>query len=133
MILELIRMEEDFYFGTFGVLKIDKRIFCVTLEPRDELNTPGVSSIPAQQYWCRRYSSSRYPSTFQIVGVPGRRKILFHAGNVMANTRGCIIMAQYFGKLNGDRAVLNSGKTFRDFMAMTDQLERLHLTITENY
>lgn len=42
-------------------------------------------------------------------------------------------MAQYFGKLNGDRAVLNSGKTFRDFMAMTDQLERLHLTITENY
>lgn len=133
MILELIRLEEDFYFGTFGVLRIDKRVFCVTLEPRDELNLMGASSIPAQQYECRRYSSPRFPNTWEITGVPDRSKILFHAGNVSTDTRGCPLLAQHFGKLQGDRAVLNSGKTFRDFMAMTDRVERLHLTITENY
>jgi hypothetical protein len=133
MILELIRLEEDFYLGTFGVLKIDKRIFCVTLEPRDELNLVGVSSIPAQQYECRRYSSTRHPNTWEISGVPDRSKILFHAGNVATDTRGCPLLAQHYGKLHGDRAILNSGKTFRDFMAITDRVERLHLTITENY
>ena len=133
MILELIRLEEDYDFGTFGVLKLDKRVFCVTLEPRDEFNARGISNIPAQQYECMRYSSPRYPNTWEITGVPERSKILFHAGNVAAHTRGCPLLAQYFGKLQGDRAVLNSGKTFRDFMAITDRVERLHLTITENY
>lgn len=133
MILELIRLEENYYFGTFGVLKLDKRVFCVTLEPRDELNVRGVSNIPAQQYQCLRYSSDRFPNTFQVTNVPGRSRILFHPGNVAPHTQGCIILAQYVGKLHGDRAVLNSGKTFRDFMAETDRVERLHLTITENY
>jgi hypothetical protein len=133
MILELIRLEEDYDFGTFGILKMDKRVFCVTLEPRDELNAQDVSNIPAQQYWCRRYRSERYPNTWEITGVPGRSRVLFHPGNVAAHTRGCIMLAQHFGKLHGDRAILNSGKTFRDFMAITDRVERLHLTITENY
>ena len=130
-IIELIRIEEHETFGTFGVLRLQKRAFCVTLEPPDKENQQSVSSIPAQQYICKRYSSQSYPNTWQITNVPGRSKVLIHAGNTVDHTEGCILLAQYFGKLKGDRAVLNSGNTFKAFMAATANVEKLHLTIKE--
>ena len=133
MILELIRLEENYKYGTFGILKINKMVFCVTLEPRDELNTPFISSIPAQQYMCKRVNSHKYGPTWEVERVPGRLAILFHAGNVVKNTEGCIILAQHFGKLRGDRAVLNSGVTFNNFMTITIDNIQLSLTISEVY
>ncbi len=130
-IVELIRVEEHEEYGTFGVLKINKEAFCVTLEPPDLENKRSVSSIPAQQYICKRYSSAWYPNTFEITGVPDRSKVLIHPGNRAKDTEGCLLLAQYFGKLRGDRAVLNSGMTFEAFMKrMKDDL-RFHLTIYE--
>lgn len=133
-IAELVRLEENSNFGTFGVLKIDKKVFCVTLEPADLENLKNKSSIPAQQYICKRYSSQKYPDTFQIMDVPDRDKVLFHAGNDVDDTEGCVVVAQYFGKLLGGRAVLNSGNTFREFMKqeMAGESE-FHLTIHEVY
>ncbi|HDZ39529.1 MAG TPA: hypothetical protein ENH62_14855 [Marinobacter sp.] len=131
--LRLTRAEERFPEGTFGWLRIQSEIFCATLEPPDLLNAASASSIPAQQYICERYSSSKYPDTFQIMNVPGRDKVLFHAGNRVKDTEGCVILAAMHGKLYGDRAVLNSGKTFKEFMRRLDDHSRLHLTIDEHY
>ena len=133
MILEIVRLEENFEFGTFGVLKLDKELFCFTLEPRDEENASRISNIPAQQYWCQRYSSRKFPDTWQIMDVPGRDKVLFHSGNLAKQTEGCILLAQHMGKLQDNRAVLNSGATFQSFMNTTRGFSKLHLTITENY
>ena len=134
-VVELIRLEEHERFGTFGVLKINKRVFCATLEPPDRLNEQGRSSIPAQQYTCRRYSSARYPDTFQVCNVPGRAAILFHPGNAVHQTEGCILLGQYWGKLGGDRAVLNSDRTFADFMNLiiANDIQEFSLTIREVY
>lgn len=132
-ILELIRLEEHETYGTFGVLKINKGVFCVTLEPPDRENQRSVSSIPAQQYTCRRYSSARYPDTFEVTNIPGRSKVLFHPGNIVDHTQGCILLGQYFGKLRDGRAVLNSGKTFREFMSLMGDAQELHLTVREVY
>ena len=77
-IAELNRLEES-QQGKFGYLKIDKEIFCITLEPPDELNVSNISSIPAQQYLCNPYSSPKYKDTYIIDSVPGRDYILFHA------------------------------------------------------
>ena len=132
-IVELIRLEEDEIHGTFGVLKINKKVFCVTLEPPDKENQQSVSSIPVQQYVCRRYSSAKYPSTFQVTNVPGRTKVLFHSGNIVNHTMGCILLGQYFGKLSGNRAVLNSGKTFDGFMVVLSGVQAFHLTVKEMY
>ncbi|MEA2065883.1 MAG: DUF5675 family protein [Thermotogota bacterium] len=131
--VRLIRLEENFQYGTFGVLLIDSEVFCATLEPADIENQRNVSSIPAQQYLCQRYSSAKYPDTFQITNVPNRSYVLFHAGNISAHTAGCVILAQYFGKLKGDRAVLNSGITFKSFMNIMTGVNEFHLTIKENY
>jgi len=131
--VELIRLEEDDSHGTFGVLKINKAVFCVTLEPQDRLNLVNRSSIPAKQYICYRYQSAKYEKTFQVMHVPGRSNILFHAGNVVEDTTGCIILAQHFGKLKGRRAVLNSGKTFENFIRLMEGIGYFHLTIKEMY
>ncbi len=131
--LRLIRLEENFIYGTFGVLIIDSKVFCVTLEPPDELNKTSQSSIPAQQYTCSRYSSNKYPDTFQVMNVPGRTKILFHAGNFLKNTEGCILLARKFGVIGSGRAILNSGDTFKRFMGIMDGVDKFSLTIKECY
>ena len=132
-VVELIRLEENEKYGTFGILRIQKQVFCVTLEPADLLNAPNRSSIPAQQYFCKRHISQRFGETFQVLNVPGRTNVLFHAGNVIGDTAGCILLAEHFGKLRGDRAVLNSGKTFRSFMERMKDHNSFHLTIYEMY
>ena len=133
MIIEIIRLEENFKYGTFGIMKIDKQVFCVTLEPPDLLNEKMKSNIPAQQYECRRYRSRKYADTFQVMNVPGRDKILFHSGNIVEHTAGCILLAEHFGKLYENRAVLNSGVTFDEFILRANFKKKLHLTITEHY
>lgn len=134
VIAEIIRLEESFRFGTFGILKLNKVVFCCTLEPPDQENQSNISSIPAQQYdLCRRIQSPKYGNTFQVMNVPGRTNILFHAGNVKEHTKGCIILGEYFGKLMGKRSVNNSGNTFKRFMQLLQGEHAFHLTVREVY
>ena len=130
-IIELVRLEENEEFGTFGVLKINKEVFCVTLEPGDLENKWNRSSIPAQQYICRLINSPMFGRTFEITNVPDRDHVLFHAGNRVKDTLGCVLLAQFFGKLKGDRAVLNSGATFERFMQIMAGIDEFHLTVQE--
>jgi len=132
-VVEILRREENEQYGTFGILSVQKQVFCVTLEPPDRLNLRSRSSIPAQQYICKRYSSEKYPDTFQVMDVPDRTVVLFHPGNDVDDTLGCIITAQYFGKLKGNRAILNSGQTFKNFMELMKNYKEFHLTIVEHY
>ena len=132
-IMELIRLEENYEHGTFGVVRINKEVFCVDLEPRDEENASNISSIPAQQYICKRIISPRFGETFEIMDVPGRTDVLFHSGNTDDNTLGCVLLAQYFGKLGKDRAVSNSGDTFKEFMKVMEGVDEFLLTIIEVY
>ena len=135
--VRLLRVEENYKFGTFGVLLVNSKLFCLTLELADLENTRSISSIPAQQYMCARYSSERYPDTFQVMNVPNRTKILIHPGNVKAHSNGCILLAQHAGLLNIggeiERGVLNSGKTFRAFMTLMNGVEKFSLTIKEHF
>lgn len=131
-ILEIIRLEEG-ADGTFGVLRIDKVMFCFTLEPRDLLNRVNESSIPAQQYICEMVTRRNGQRTWLVTEVPGRTNIMFHPGNVLGDTAGCILLGSAIGKLRGNRAVLNSGDTFNAFMESTDNEEQLHLTILQMY
>lgn len=131
-IVELIRLEESEQ-GTIGVLKIDKEVFCYTLEPADMLNKANVSCIPAQQYICKRVQSPKFGDTFEITNVPGRSHVLFHSGNISDDTLGCILLGLTVGKLKGQRAVLNSGKTFSTFMLTMLNESKFHLTIKTEY
>lgn len=131
-IVEIIRLEES-REGTVGVIRVNKKCLGFTLEPPDRLNLKNISSIPAQQYKCMPYSSVGYGKTHIVTNVPGRTNILFHPGNVIDHTAGCILVGAEVGKLKGDRAILNSGKTFKKFIEAVGVGEEFHLTIREEY
>jgi hypothetical protein len=114
-VLELIRLENTEQ-GMIGVMKVNKHIFCCTLEPPDRGNAQNISCIPTGQYKISAVVSPKFGKTYQIMDVPGRSNVLFHAGNVVAHTQGCVLLGETIGKLSGNRAVLNSGNTFKRFM-----------------
>jgi hypothetical protein len=132
-IVELVRIEENETWGTFGILKINKEAFCVTLELPDRLNRRNHSCIPAQQYTCERIVSTKFGRTFRVKDVPNRNGILFHAGNTISYTAGCILLGQYWSKFRGNRGILNSGYTFKKFMAAMANEDFFHLTISMHY
>lgn len=129
-ILELIRHEEG-ESGTLGILMIQKQMAFFTLEPQDRLNKIAMSSIPSQQYLCKRWVSPKYGETFRVLDVPGRSSILFHWGNWQENTGGCILLGTTI--LKERRGIGNSKKAFRLFMKMVKNYDLIHLTIKEVY
>jgi len=131
--LTIIRVEDNFQYGTFGGLLIGKEFFCLTLEPREYENRKNFSCIPAGQYECERVMSPKFGTTYEICNVPDRDHVLFHAGNVVEDTEGCVIVAEKLGKLKGNRAVLNSGRTFTNFLNTMAPYPKFNLTIKESW
>lgn len=131
MILELVRLDKN-EFGVFGVLLMDGKAFCVTLEPEDKNNQENISCIPTGTYLCKRVVTPRHGETFQILNVPNRTNVLFHAGNTEIDTLGCVLVARQFGVLGAKRAILNSGDTFKQFMHDTINETYFSLHITEH-
>ncbi|MCP3944514.1 MAG: hypothetical protein GY710_23970 [Desulfobacteraceae bacterium] len=128
----IIRLEQSDQ-GTIGVLRLDGQAFACTLEPPDNGNQKNISCIPPGVYTALRVVSPKYGDTFEITKVPNRSHVLFHAGNVVKHTKGCVLVGQYFGKLKGNRAVLNSGKTFASFLAKIGPLSAFTLEIKEAF
>ena len=128
MIAELVRLEES-NMGTVGVLLLAGSAFCVTLEPPDRDNRVDLSCIPEGNYTCRRHHSPHFGETFRVDEVPGRSEILIHPGNTVDDTAGCILVAEKFGKLCGERAVLNSGRTFGKLMIALEGIDEFSLHV----
>lgn len=131
--VRIVRLETNPVHGTFGTLLLDSEAFCVTLEPYSRDNAQDISCIPTGQYLCKRVDSPKYGNTFEITNVEGRSHVLFHPGNRDVNTEGCILLGQYYGKLSGDRAVLNSGNTFDKFIKELSDVNEFKLTVIEAF
>lgn len=127
-VLEIVRLEEGF-FGTKGVLRINKQVFSWTYEPFDTLNERGTSSIPAQQYLVSWVTSHQFGRTLEVLDVPFRSGILFHPGNVEDDTEGCILPG-YGSKIDG---VTDSRRAWEDLMRLLSVHEKMSLTIRECY
>ena len=109
--------------GAFGVLLLDGvPAGPVTLErtyPVVESRSrgPQVVKIPAGRYHCVRtlFFAGGY-QTWEVQGVVGHDRLLFHAGNVEGNSDGCILVGRRFGTLEGAPAVLESKVGFTTMM-----------------
>jgi len=130
MKVELFRMERK-SGCTLGMLRVDGEIFCATLENSWLDNTPCESCIPVGCYMAERVSSPHFGNTFEVVDVPGRTHILFHAGNTEEDTLGCILPGKYHGRLGVKRAVLDSRNTFNDFIKLTEGVMEFDLFIVD--
>ena len=133
-LVQILRLEDNKTYGTFGVLLINGRAFCVTLEPPWVENERNVSCVPEGQYQAIRVPSEKFGEVFLLEDIPGRSGIEIHPGNVREDTEGCIIVASSFGKLrNHNRAVLNSGDTFRSFMRVLEYTPRIKVSIKNSW
>jgi len=83
--------------GTMGILTIENKPVCVTLERPWLDNQVDISCIPAGIYVCERIESPKYGTTYRVNDVPGRTKILFHHGNWIHESKGCILTGTSFG------------------------------------
>jgi hypothetical protein len=128
MILRRIAFTEH---GTFGVI-IDAGIpFALTLERPWLDNKPNESCIPAGTYACQRFHSASHPDTFQVMNVPDRTGILFHTGNLMQHSAGCILIGEQFELYKGQPAVLSSKKGFKEFMDKLGSMQDFQLLIQD--
>lgn len=87
-----------------------------SLEPPWRENKRDISCIPAGAYPCTRYKSKQFGETFLVKGVTGRDGILFHSGNVVSDTKGCICLGMNFEPWDGRWAITKSKDAMRQFM-----------------
>ena len=126
MVIDLVRVGQS-EAGTFGVLRIGKVPFAVTLEQPWRDNETNVSCIPPTEYACRRVDSPKFGDTFEVQGVERRSHILFHKGNTLADTHGCILVGEEFAP----GGIAASARGYQEFMAKMAGLDEFTLRITE--
>jgi len=92
---------------------------CRTTELPERNNAPQISRIPAGTYLCKWAKSPKFGWVYHVTGVPGRRNILIHAGNLagdvalgyLSHSHGCILPCGRMGRLAGQSAGLLSKPT----------------------
>lgn len=117
--VELIRLESHIDRGTVGVIMVDGRVICYTLELPWKDNTRNLSCIPDGEYNISLEYSNKYGlDLWELKDVPGRSEIKIHPGNYLRDILGCVLVGSGIGyDGEGNRAVLNSRKAFKKFMA----------------
>lgn len=130
--VEIKRIESSSQ-ATLGVLLVDGKAVCWTLEEPWRGNRKEISCIPEGRYRLSLdYSPSRKRKLWTIRDVPGRSYIRIHTGNTALDTEGCPLTGTSPGMLNGQRAVLGSREAFAEFMNEMSGMDRAEIVITDN-
>lgn len=77
---------------TSGYLAINGQARMVALERPWQGNAPEISSIPAGTYRGILRYDKKDAWRIQLDGVPGRTGVQIHIGNVVAQSKGCILV-----------------------------------------
>lgn len=126
MKLNLRRLERG-ADGTFGVLFINKKMFCTTLEPSNG------HEIATGVYKCFSFNSPKFGMTIRVE-VPSRTNILFHPGNVKDDSDGCILLGKSgTSKSIKQRGVYDSRNTLTDFLYVMAGANNWILEVDEVY
>lgn len=135
-----ITREKTSDYGTEGILYIpDLSFACYTMELPWKDNTPSLSCIPKGHYKLKFRKQGRRPA-YHVQNVPGRSYILIHSGNFAGDTikglkshvEGCILLGRTRAFLGGQKAILQSRPTVREFQNLMAEREA-ELFITDNF
>lgn len=129
--LQIVRCSQLMGDPEIGLLIVEGRPELITLELPNNANIKNSSCIPLGKYRCRRRKSVKANGeTFEVMKVLDRTDILFHPGNTMADSQGCILLGSEIGFVNGQYGVLESKKAFNRFMALLKGENEFNLEIT---
>jgi len=121
--------------GIFSALLLDGAPRFVTLEHAFPLGIGDslLPVIPPGEFECKRgvhqLAHSGPFQTYEVTGVAGHSGLLFHWGNVNADSDGCVLLGLQFGFVGGVLQVLNSRLAFQQFMDWANNRESLSLTV----
>lgn len=115
-------IKEKFTLGRLKIFNASGNLLfeCFTLELPYVDNQHNISSIPAIGYYCHLYNSSKFGLVFKILNVRNREGILFHKGNTVKDTHGCILLGNGY-TLNSDLSdcfLRNSKNAFDELMSL---------------
>ena len=121
-----ILVERDIFGDNYTTSRvfIDGRFFCYCLEDTDrklednpEAKVYGETAIPRGTYKLLVDFSGRFQRELpRLLDVPGYSGIRIHAGNVPADTHGCLLL----GTSRKDGMVVNSRIAMVKFMELLD-------------
>ncbi len=108
------------------------QFICFTLERPWLDNQKDVSCIPSGAYLCSRYTSPHHGSTFIINGVEGRDSILFHKGNFVTDSKGCVLVGIGVELVEEEQLILNSSAlAFKRFMERLKDVNSFALVVRD--
>lgn len=124
IILERFCYSDD---GTFGKIIMPDGSTLASVERPWLDNLPNISCIPEGDYNCkpRYYYRGGYPA-FEVINVIDRSYILFHKGNFVRNSQGCILVNSYHGAHRNEWCGWASANAWDHF---TEQLDNKKFTL----
>lgn len=133
--LELVRVAVS-EAGCFGVLVAHGvplgQVTLERTEPADPSAPTGAQlvKIPDGKYVCRRtYFIRGGYDTYEVTGVIGHSRLLWHKGNHERDSDGCILVGQKFASRLLAPGVELSSLGFHEFMLWADGRESFELEV----
>lgn len=107
--------------STIGVLNFDGEFQCFTLEDVVRaVKVPKETAIPVGRYEVRLTHSNRFGRTMPILcDVPNYVGVRIHAGNVAADTEGCLLVGEE--ALLKENKILHSREAFEKLFAKLEK------------
>ena len=136
MNISLIRLNQSSTEPTLGILKVNDAFCSVTLERPWLNNQPDISCIPLGTYPLLRVrdritsGGMNILSTYEVQ-IPSRAGVLFHVGNYVRDTHGCILCGLGFSFPQVEPMITNSTLAFSRFIEMTNNADSATLTVSQ--
>lgn len=110
--MELTLKRQYFSSGTNGILSLDGKEICRTIELPWRGNQRRISCIPEGTYLIRKRYSKKFRWHFELLGVRNRDLILIHPANdALKELNGCIApVSEHSGEGKGTRSRVASDK-----------------------
>jgi hypothetical protein len=117
-------------YGVWGRLSMPSGLTLCTLERPWENNERELSCIPPGSYECIRIDSPKFADTFEVIDVVNRSHILFHVGNDINDSKGCILVGQRMAIESNRLKIYESEKGFNEFMSELKKTKRFRVKIS---
>ena len=130
-ILQIVRVRHTDE-ATYGVMSFKGEApFVVTLERPWKDNERNVSCIPPNFYSCAKFSSESHPNTYEVLNVPDRSAILFHPGNTVDDSAGCILVGESFADFGDEHGIGQSRKGFDEMIEKLNGAKTFYLSLNK--
>lgn len=137
MDLKLIRL----YSGPDGVLSTlrdlkGNEVAAVIEHSYKDGEGPWQAKMPAGVYSCRwglhrLLGMTQDFATFEVMGVPNHKGILFHCGNFEKDSEGCLLLGISVQTVGGQIEVIDSRVAFKKFMDNQAGIASFTLTVVD--